>query len=344
MYLQALFFKFKYFVRYNIPESLWQFLAFSISSLRSKQYSESHKTFGLLNPDIIFYVIRRRPPAWGFFSNFNFVLQGILYAEEHNFIPIVDMQNYWVAELSTTKKINESFNAWCYFFEQISEYSLEEVYRSKNVILSNAGNILSSEHWFSDRKLLFAAKPESLEIISKIINKYINVNKITLDHFKNMKKELNFEPTKTIGVFIRGTSYIFYKGVQAPVPKLDNIILALRRIVKETSINNLYISTEDYKIYVALCNEFNDKCIIPSIRYENGLTIKEWEDGQKLTLDGAILAGYELTLKYLEEMLLLSECQNFITTLSNASVFVLSERRKSHKQSNLILQDEIINL
>ena len=121
-----------------------------------------------------------RPPAWGFFSSVVHVLQGIIYAEKHNLTPVVDMENYWVAELSSTKKINDTYNAWCYFFEQISNYSLQEVYKSRNVILSAGSRILGADHWFSDRKLHYLSESDHLRTISGIINKYIRLNKNTL--------------------------------------------------------------------------------------------------------------------------------------------------------------------
>jgi len=290
-------------------------------------------------------VIRRRPPAFGFFSNFHYVLQGILYAEEHDFIPVVDMQNYWVSEYSYARKLNGTYNAWCYFFEQISKYTLDEVYKSKNVILSNGHSILNREHWYSDRKLLFSSEPQYLKIIYEIMNKYIKLNTITLDNYENMKQKLNWAPNNTIGIFIRGTGYIENIGVNAVPPNLGDVIKNVRKILEKIPVDNLYISTEDYTLYVALCNEFKDKYIIPSIRYKEGLKIEEWKKSQNSKkYDGYIFQGYELTLKYLIEILLLSECTFFVTTLSNASLFALAERSGNCKQSRLITHGEAIDL
>ena len=50
-------------------------------------------SYGNNNPNKIFYVIRRSPGA-GLFSNLIYVINHLLIAEKHNFIPIIDMENY----------------------------------------------------------------------------------------------------------------------------------------------------------------------------------------------------------------------------------------------------------
>jgi hypothetical protein len=285
-----------------------------------------------------------RPPAWGFFAGVTSVLQGIMYAEKYNLTPVVDMENYWVAELSSTKKINDSYNAWCYFFEQISDYSLEEVYKSKNVILSEGSRILGGSHWFSDRSLLYLSEIDHLRTISEIINKYIKLNKNTLDHFNKIKDDLNWSPSQTLGVFIRGTAYRTNSGVNDIPPAIESIIVNIKNTLSEKNINKLYISTEDYEIYSTLCKELMNYQIIPNIRYKKILSVEDWQKSSKATPDGGILLGYDRTLNYLIDILLMTECEYSIATLSNASIFFLPKRFHSLKKSKLITSTEVFDL
>jgi hypothetical protein len=132
-----------------------------------------------------------RPPAWGFFAGVTTVLQGIMYAEKQNLIPVVDMENYWVAELSSTKKINNTYNAWCYFFEQISPYDLKEVYKSKNVILSKGSRILGDSHWFSDKTHLYSTNTTLINLLKNEVNDCIKLNKYTLEKFEKIKLQFS---------------------------------------------------------------------------------------------------------------------------------------------------------
>ena len=51
------------------------------------------KSFGDLNKDKIFYVIKRTPGT-GLFSNVTFVVNHLRVCIKNNFIPIVDMENF----------------------------------------------------------------------------------------------------------------------------------------------------------------------------------------------------------------------------------------------------------
>jgi hypothetical protein len=106
-----------------------------VNKLYSRYLPNQTISFGHKNPNIFFFVIKRSPGA-GFFSNLFFVLCNIKIANDKNYIPIIDMENFttWYNE---KKPIQKEFNAWNYYFEKINKYTLKEVYQSKNVIFSD---------------------------------------------------------------------------------------------------------------------------------------------------------------------------------------------------------------
>ena len=53
----------------------------------------NYKSFGNINRNKIFYVIRRYPTA-GLFSNITFILNHLKICDQMNFIPIIDMRYY----------------------------------------------------------------------------------------------------------------------------------------------------------------------------------------------------------------------------------------------------------
>ena len=130
---------FKEFIKsmifYKMPEPLFK----NTSNLLEKQITKNINyrigSFGDLNPDKIFYIIKRYPGA-GLFSNFSFVLNHLKIAENLNFIPFVDMQTFpsWYNEKYI---VNNTLNSWEYYFDQVSKFTLEEIYKSKYVIFSD---------------------------------------------------------------------------------------------------------------------------------------------------------------------------------------------------------------
>lgn len=335
----------KYLAKLYIPPKLWDFLARLIFKFRIKQYSERIKTFGKQNELLNFFVIRRRPPGWGFFSNVFFVLQGIIYAEKNNYIPVVDMENYWMAELNESREINGTRNSWCYFFEQISPYSLVDVYKSKNVTLSDGHSILESDHWLSLKNPKLFSDAAYLEKIGDLIKKYLFMNEPTLNEYQNLKEELNWNSADFLGVFIRGTGYYEYiPGIEGKWTNFENLVNEIFKILRDNKLKQIYVSTEDFRIYQRLTQKLTSFSVVPSIRYRSDLNIQEWLSSQKLTYDNGILPGYEATKKYVMEIYLLSECNNLIVTPSNASAFALANSNLSIGDHRVVMHDRVIKL
>ena len=344
--LVKIFYFLKYKLRNNLPKKVINIIPRYSSNKQIKSFQEQHKSFGELNPEKTFYVIRRRPPGWGFYSNIFFVLQGLEFAQKNGFIPVVDMENYWIGELSSLRKINGTNNAWCYLFNQVSDYSLEEVYKSKNVILSNGSNILGNNNWLTNRNITFATSHNLLKNAKLIIDKYISLNNETSKFVEEIKSELHWNGDKTLGVFIRGTPY--FQDIHFPdntIPKLEFFISEVRSLVLKKSIKQMYVSTEDYRVYNHICSEFKDILIIPSIRYDTKDKVMDWQLSQKMThVDGLVKMNYEKTLPYVAEINLLISCVDFIGTFSNASAFVLAARNLDLGENYLVLQDQSIDI
>ena len=89
------------------------------------------KSYGDLNPDKIFYVIQRSP-GFGLFSNLSFVLNHIKIAKNSGFIPVVDMENFPTI-YNEKERIFNTLNSWEYYFDPLSNFTLEEVYKSKSL-------------------------------------------------------------------------------------------------------------------------------------------------------------------------------------------------------------------
>ena len=161
------------------------------------------KNFGNLNKDKVFYIIKRTPGT-GLFSNVVFVLNHLAIAKKFNFIPMVDMKNY-ITIYNEKKKIKNIENAWEYYFENTSNYTLEEVYKSNKVIITNDQ---FHHHFKYDME-----DPYFKDLISKKILVKKNIKKIT-EKIKNK----HFSG-KLLAVHFRGTSYKASAGHPLPATK-----------------------------------------------------------------------------------------------------------------------------
>lgn len=197
------------------------------------------KSFGTINPKKIFYVIQRSPGG-GMFSNLNYVLHHLFIAEKFNFVPIVDMTNYYTLynEKKSVKGIN---NSWEYYFEPVSKYSLTDVYKSKNVIITDGrtrGNIAFDG--FENLRLEH----------KKIFNKYIKIKKYLISE-KNEFLNKNFKNLNILGVHFRGTDYKNRERHPYPATK-KQISIIIDNLNSKYKYDKIFLVTEekDYLDYL----------------------------------------------------------------------------------------------
>ena len=197
------------------------------------------KSFGEKNKDLVFYVIRPRGITEGILSCYLNVIQEVKYARDHNYIPVVDYQNY-ENQYRMSKSNKEYINSWELFFEQVSNYTLNEVYQSKNVILSGWSikkclqvkvnfSFEDQIKFYKELDVDISLKRELLEKANYIEKKYIN--------------------DKTLGLFIRGTDYVALKPKGHYIqPTVEMLLSKVKEYIQEFQIDNIFLITEDKEI------------------------------------------------------------------------------------------------
>lgn len=197
------------------------------------EMKEKKRSYGSLNPDKTFYVIRPRTDCIeGLMSLFINVLRQISYAEKKGYIPVVDFENY------DTQYKDESLkekNVWNYYFTQPSDYDLKEVYKSKNVVLSGLNSYYKC-YEFLNRDF----NKISLQRAHTFLQRYVdfsNAIKILL------KEELNiFRPQNSIGLYLRGTDYIALKPAGEPIqPTPKEAFKVVDSLLKKYSLKKVLL-------------------------------------------------------------------------------------------------------
>lgn len=95
-------------------------------------FSEKEKpvSYGDQNPDKTFYVITNL--GGGILCQYDAVLGFLRHARRKGWVPVIDLRKTDNDVFSDPSRPEE--NPWEYYFEQPSPYTLDEVYRSKNVV------------------------------------------------------------------------------------------------------------------------------------------------------------------------------------------------------------------
>ena len=269
---------------------------------------------GELNKDKIFYVIQRNPGK-GFFSNVAFVTNHIKVALDNGFIPIVDMENF-VTWYNEKNKILKTNNAWEYYFEQISNFSLNDVYNSKNIILTNRNFYRSSG---------FLDSINEDKELKNVFQKYILIKKNKLKVIHYLRKKL-FEKKKILGVHFRGTGYKI--GRQPHPATIKQMVNRINKILSKENYDKIFLVTEDLNNFKAIIAEFKDKVI-----YLNN-SVRENNSNTAFDTYPRLNHRYKLGRDILIEACLLSYCDGYLDIRNNvreaAIAFNLNPNQKRY--------------
>jgi hypothetical protein len=304
------FFKLNY-LSDDIAKPLFQKNNFKLSKFKMfNLYS-----FGKKNPKKIFYVIKRTPGA-GLFSNVIYVLNHILIARKHGFIPFVDFQNF--NTIYNEKKKIGSYNSWEYYFKQLSNYKIKDIYNSKKVIITNNNFTFDNEYYH---------KIQNTNICD-IADDSLKIKKIYIKEAQNFSKK--YFKGKILGIHYRGTSYKTSANHPFPATK-KQIIFACNKLMEKYKYDKIFLCTEDLSIFNTLVNEFKNKIIFLKDAY------RSYSD-DAFKIYPRKKHRYRLGKEILVESLLLSKCDGFLYASSNVSEFIkylnFKKKKKYFKLDN----------
>ena len=250
------------------------------------------------------YIIRCPQETMGLFAVYNYVVHHLDIADSRGLIPVIDWQHYPNSSMLEDSLVGKE-NVWDYFWEQPSNISLDEAYRSKNVTMSNgAGKGDLSEIYH----------PEQIVNTHKLIAKYIRLNKQTALYVDREYRRLHMDTNQVLGVKCRGTDFKLSPKGHAVVPTADETIAKIEDKQQEWGkFEKIFLSTEDEDIFQRMSEYFGDRLI-----YVQGHTrhrIDELEGKWLIELyDNKRYQGNkrENMLEYLTSVYLLARCDALI--------------------------------
>lgn len=291
--------------------------------------AEKRVTFGEENPDKTFYVIRpyyyvapnellTHPQHLLFY--YYLILHKIAYAVNNKWIPIVDFENYeGLLYFAEPEPVHGTKNAWEYFWKQPSEYTLDEVYRSKNVVLSTRN---SRDYPYIPPTLMkrpFDQYAKDLANRCSSYVKYTELEETTEEYIADWQRKLFPKRGRILGVVYRSTSYGSEKTPNSshPVqPSLVNLVKRVREIMAQQEMEYVFFVNEEEENVQFMKDEFGEKLIVlPRKRYSHFHEFTE-EDPNPLYVFGQ---RYPTNLSYLTEIVLLSRCTGLVGAMSSGT-------------------------
>ena len=287
----------------------------------NKKFEEEIKSYGELNKDKNFYIIRRTPPGAGLLSNYSVVLAHLLEAKRRNLIPIVDYKNY-NSHYKEKEKIRNTENMWEYFWKQPTSIALDEVYKSKNVILSSE---LPKNLWWEN--IIEKIKNKDLKEIKEIATS-VELNEEIKNEAEELYEKIFLKNKNILGVKVRGSDYNNAPKSHPIQPSINEVIEVVKEKIVTWKIDYIFLVTEEEETIKIFKDIFKDKLLYidcPRISNYGKKTAVSCTIRHNRRLD-KYLSGKE----YLIEVYLLAKC-NYLIGAINSSVIIANIWTKGYK-------------
>lgn len=266
--------------------------------------------FGKLNAERVFYVIRCPQEQLGFFGLFNYVVYHLKIAVSIGAEPVVDWQ-YYPNNYVTEDDLVGKENAWEYFFDQPTNITLDEVYHSRNVIMSHGNGEGSLEEVYY---------PDELEKSHKLVKKYIRLNFMTYQHIEKEYQDLDIQGRRVMGIKCRGTDFVETKPKRHSIcPTAKETYDKIKELESEWGeFDKFFIATEDANILNEMEGYLGDKLIyIQEKRFESvqGRWLSQVYDDKK-----NCGKKYSDMLAYLSSIYILASCDALVAPVIGATL------------------------
>lgn len=299
-------------VLFKLPDPVIDGFYYLYNSIQYPEMREKYICGGENHPNETFYVIRPRTDCVeGLMSLFLNVIKHLEYASHKGWIPVVDFENYRTQYTDLTQDIK---NVWEYYFEQTSDFSLEDVYKSKSIRLSGLNAVRKASPALQQKY-----DPESLSIARQILREYIRFNPAVIELVEN---ELSrFNPGESVGLYLRGTDYVNLRPSGHPVqPTVEQAITVVDKMLERHLIKHIFLVTEDGEIYKFVKKYYGDKlCIVSYDSFINGYQSRGFISENPEQMKQLADTPYQRGMNYLCKLIVLSKCRYFVGGNTNGA-------------------------
>lgn len=299
-----------------------------------------HKCYGSANGDRTFYVIRcinsasrfYTGPIFNLLANYSYVLSHLHYAYEHKYLPVIDQLNYPVYN-SQRECVNGTHNPWEFFWEQPDGHSLEEVYQSKKVILSQ-------RNWIGEWNLGYdIARHKDPAVIGHLhaLSETIPMNAATQACVDACwEKNLSMLP-RVLGVSYRFAGHAKTNLHHAPdhpiQPEIDGLLAAVLDRCREWGIESVFLATESEDAVKYFREALGSRLVtLPRVRQQEKVTYNT-QNPNPMYAPGAM---YQTSLDYLTEMEMLARCTALMGTLTSGLRYAIIRNNAAYEHLDIL--------
>ncbi len=283
-----------------------------VEALRKYKEIEERQSFGVLNENNIFYVIRMSKVYSSLGPVLIHVLLNLKECDMNNYTPVIDFRCF----PNLFQEVGEEYhvNTWLYFFDQPTFWGTDAVYHSKNVILGDPLWRMSG-----GPKVIYPHFIENLSEYCYLFKKYIHINGRLLKKFSYIDEMIK-NNGMVLGVAFRGTDYNNKRHVgENRQPLLDTEIRDAVELKSKWGCQKVYLMTEDMGALDVFKKAFGDDLLYLERQQRFSSDVDD-TFAYKRDMEHAIYFRAE---EYLAEMYALSRCHCLLSPRAGHLIPVL---------------------
>ncbi|MGN0318530.1 MAG: hypothetical protein ACI4E1_11430 [Lachnospira sp.] len=281
---------------------------------------EKHISYGRENKDKVFYVVGQDDFGGGLFWIVNKAIMHIAYAVEKGWVPVVDYKTHKTQY--TLDKTCPCANFWELFFEQPCGYSLDDINRSRYIVLQKKSP--APKKYYLMGQTEFYDDKDRILYFRNYFKRYIRFNEATSTYLNDKYHQLFINKGPIVGVLCRGTDYVIKRPKGHFVQPDPNMMIEdVLKIQKQFGCKYVFLATEDADIFQNFVDVFGERLLsIPQKRISKSNMDKEHflsTQSDWIENDHPI----EKARAYLTSMYLLSRCDCFLSGRTGGAKAVL---------------------
>ena len=276
----------------------------NINVMQSLIWCSKRECFGKKHEDYVVLIIDFRERLVGLVDYIRYAYAYYLIAKQRGWKFVIDFSHKPNQYLITE---SENENMWDYFFEPLSDMSLEDAYESASVIRTSVNNksLWDNEIFPYYRFYDCIDSREAMKVI-----KFNRETEITIDR---LMPEILKKDNRVLGVILRGTDYRPEANRAAHrfqhTASLEKVIAKCKFIMKLYDYQYVFLATEDLEYFERMKKEFGDKCLY----IDQKRVYYDYKLGYKACAELLCLKnGKEFGRKYLAILQALANCKSLI--------------------------------
>lgn len=258
------------------------------------------------NTGKIIYIVREQGNGYGFFAEFKNLLEKLLYAEMHGFIPYIFFGDNF---LYYDKTIEYEKNAFNYFFE--SKVEVINPFHSENIVYSKGCHIDYIEEQFN--ALCYSTPIEYEKKLAYVFNKYFIIKNDLITEFNTTNEQI-FGDKKILGIHYRGTDFKVGYNNHPIAVRVEQVIAEAEEAFEKHEFQGIFLATDEKGIYEILSKHFVGKVVWYEDTYRG-----ETNKSIAFSNEDRENHKYNLGKEVLRDAYALSKCDGLIAGLSQVS-------------------------